>query len=441
MVDQLPPMEVTTTAPESEAPGDGVGLPGGLSGDRPVTPIPAGNIAPSHQGLRRHAYCDIRINGESVTDRLDPHLISVQVILKSSGVNTCSIELDDRDGQLPIPPQPAQLSVYLGWSSVGPRIPPVPTPMPAGSELELPFGGGAGTLVFYGTIQQIESGFARRGGGRRLWVEAHSADMTSKIKSGNLMTMGVGETPEGESGGEEVSLKDFMEKAAKAAGITINMDEKFAGIKRKFFMQNESFMQLGQRFAADLGGIFRIDGKTASLVDALSHRNVHGVAMPAIAVWWGVNLISWRIKPFAARPQFKGMQSHWFNTLKGVFETNTANFGGNSNSPFNLASAIGRLPASAPNRQVGDQVGEGFNTDSQRERGTGWVMFNGEPEAQPQGILTIVGARPGVDGTYTIEEAEHNWSRRGYFTRCDLKNPGAHLGATPSGLPGEEVAT
>ncbi len=36
--------------------------------------------------------------------------------------------------------------------------------------------------------------------------------------------------------------------------------------------------------------------------------------------------------------------------------------------------------------------------------GTGWVALDGEPKAAPSGTLTIIGARPGVDGSYLMNE-------------------------------------
>jgi hypothetical protein len=39
-------------------------------------------------------------------------------------------------------------------------------------------------------------------------------------------------------------------------------------------------------------------------------------------------------------------------------------------------------------------------------------------------VMSIVGARPGIDGLYNIEEVEHNYTRGvGFTTRCNVRNP------------------
>ena len=71
----------------------------------------------------------------------------------------------------------------------------------------------------------------------------------------------------------------------------------------------------------------------------------------------------------------------------------------------------------------GGQNTEGMSQDSQSKRGTGWVLLNGEPRAHAHCNVTIVNARPGVDGTYYVSEAEHNYTRGvGYTTRCNVQN-------------------
>jgi hypothetical protein len=51
--------------------------------------------------------------------------------------------------------------------------------------------------------------------------------------------------------------------------------------------------------------------------------------------------------------------------------------------------------------------------------------------------VEVIGARPGVDGTYNIIEAEHLYSRQGYTTRLEVNRP--HFsgdGASQYTLPG-----
>jgi hypothetical protein len=68
------------------------------------------------------------------------------------------------------------------------------------------------------------------------------------------------------------------------------------------------------------------------------------------------------------------------------------------------------LPMMAPNKQVGEQT-NGLDSVSTRRRGTGWVQLNGEPLARAGWPITIIGARPGVDGS----------ARRGACRRCRVR--------------------
>ena len=45
--------------------------------------------------------------------KIDPHLISVRI--QDGNQYKCEIEVDDRDGRLPLPPLQANVEVRLGW--------------------------------------------------------------------------------------------------------------------------------------------------------------------------------------------------------------------------------------------------------------------------------------------------------------------------------------
>lgn len=384
-------------------------------------------VAPYH---RRRAFCQIIVNGKDVTDALDPHLISVQVILRDTGPDMANIELDDRDGSLPIPPNKSSVKVLLGWAGSGPTLPLsehvasvyktyVPEQYVDGSPLkELPWEASGMQMVFAGTVQSVESGFSRSGGGRRLWIECKS-QLEGDHKSPSLTTVGEG-VPDG-GGGQEVSLKDFMSQAMQKGGLTLQATG-IDDIKRKFWIQdNESAAQLGQRIAAELGLSFKIIGGRAFLTPIGEQPD--GNMAPTVEALWGSNLISWRIKPFTSRPQWAKANQRFFDIWNGLWKDVNKGIGG-TKLPFGGINATAMLPGPAPNSQAGQQYNSGMQADSEAGRGTGWVIINGEPAAQANGAVVISGARPGVDGRYKISEAEHNYTRGGgYTTRCQLKDP------------------
>jgi hypothetical protein len=374
---------------------------------------------------RRNAMIQIDINGQNVTDKLDPHLISVRVTLKRLSNDDAHIELDDRDGSLLIPPVMAPVKILMGWANSGPSLPLSPAqsvgaPSSASSDgrAELPYRAGGMQLVFAGQINSVESGFSRSAGGRRLWIDANSASFGME-KQPSLNVLGAGEPGDG-SEGEQIPLPKFMSTVLGKIGYSFvgaNLDN----ITEKMWVQdNESAGALARRIAVKYGLSFKIIGNTVFMSPPKFMPN--GNSWPTVEAEWGKNLINWRIKPFSTRADWAGAQQRFFDVYNGLWKKVASPIGGDY--PFGVASAVASLPGAAPNSRAGTQTNDAMGEDARQGRGTGSATINGEPAAQPNGILHIVGARPGVDGSYRITEAEHNYSRgSGYTTRCSLDSP------------------
>lgn len=375
------------------------------------------------QFLRRHALCRVIVDGRDVTNILDPYLISAKIIDKVEGVNTAALELDDRDARLGIPADESVIDIELGWSSEGPRVPAgaqdIAGEAVTGLATELPFGGAGGmTSVFKGVISSVESGFSRRGGGRRLWIEATGSNQKGNGKTNDHKIMGDGIT--------NVPFAEVLKKWAGEAGYSnVQIGDKIGSVMRPTWSmgRSESFHAWTDRITAEMGGRVSFSGgDTVSITGALDNMTASGVPMASVPAIWGVNLIAWRIRPFQARPQYGGSASHFFNVAQGAWNSLRGSIGGDT--PFGGATATTQVPNPAPNSQVAEQWNKGNTASSTVERGTGWVIINGEPLARANARLVISGARPGVDGTWAIKEAEHSYSRKtGYTTRCDLENP------------------
>lgn len=328
-----------------------------------------------------------------ISDWLDPHLISIQVVDHDGDeVDSCSIELDDREGRLAIPPNDVPIEIWLGW---------------VGEDLG---------IVFHGYVYDCESGCARRGGGRRLWIEGKGQSPNGMQTSPMKMNWGDGE-------GQDIPLSQMLSSAAGNAGLSMKIDPSLGALTRKYWaQQNESFNALGNRIAEMVGGNFKINGNVATLVKAEGGTNAEGSPMPSVVAEWNVNLISWRIKPFVSRPQASQAASSFFDKAKGLWGSVEQAIGGQV--PFGMAEGIAGLPSAAPNKQIGEQINDGVTRQSEGERGCGNATINGEPDSKANGRLKVIGARDGVDGIYSIKSAEHTYSRSGgYISRCELKNP------------------
>jgi hypothetical protein len=166
--------------------------------------------------------------------------------------------------------------------------------------------------------------------------------------------------------------------------------------------------------ARELGMHFRIVGDQAIFTDM-------DESFGTIVAKWSENLIVWAIYPFAARGQWAESNSQFFNFSQATWTIMNKTFGGAV--PWNFAEAAKVLPHPAPNASVADQGNDGQGENSDSKRGSGHVIINGEPRAKPSMIVEVIGARPGVDGTYNIIEAVHLYSRQGYTTRLEVNRP------------------
>lgn len=280
-------------------------------------------------------------------------------------------------------------------------------------------------------MKDIESGFSRRGGGRRLWLQCQSWTPFGGGHDRASRSWGEGERPQSatvqfedwDKPPKEYTLEEVLQEAGQAAGFTVKVSPSTRAIKRAYWaQQNESSLNFGARLAKELGGNFKVVGDVATMVHATDGVNADGEQIGTIDAEWGVNLIGWRIKPFSAEPQAQKAASVVYDRGKGAFDVLDRAIGGDP--PFGLSRAITSLPAPAPNKQTAEQWNVGLSEGSLANRGTGSVILNGEPAAQPDGRVNIKGARAGVDGNYGIDEVEHVYSRSGGFiTTLSVKFP------------------
>jgi hypothetical protein len=391
-----------------------------------------------HQGPRRHAACKIIVHGmQDVTERLNPYLISVQVTDSVEGGHSqAHIELDDRYCELVIPPDDVPLTVMMGWAGEGPRVIDFGRGnnsladdkdiTAATIQNEMKWDGPGLEVVFAGWVSEVESGFGRKGGGRRLWISGTGGNTKGQAKEQQTATVGEGKKDDSEQAGEgKHKLEEIGNKVFGAAGLQFKMSPGMKKLKRDFWQAtNESAQMFGERMARETGGIFSINNGIATLVGKGEGVNADGVVMFPIEAVWGVNLIGWRIKPFSGRPQYGGASARFFDFNAANWDKVAGEIGGGSDgNPFGGAKSIAQTVGAVIGKVEGGQNNEGASQDSQSKRGQGWVLINGEPRAHAHCNLKLVNARPGVDGNYYVSEAEHNYTRGvGYTTRCNVQN-------------------
>jgi hypothetical protein len=422
-----------------------------------------------HQGPRRRAVCQIKVGGRDITTVLKPHLISVQVIDNYVEHDQCNIELDDRNATLQIPPDGETLEVLIGWAGEGPRLPDWgrfstdkkgnrtigqgPIQMTdIELALEKEFGGPGIELLFSGTVSNVESGFGRKGGGRRLWIEGTSGNNKDAAKEAVNSTFGEGKaddsvgsdggaaaSPASGSGGAaggggggggsgSIPLHEVLTKAFGKIGIPFKASPEMMKVARDFWhIGNQSPIDFASAYARDNGAIFKMAGGTAVMIAKGEGVNVDGLVMPTVEAIWGINLIGWRIKPYAGRPQWAKASARFFDLFQGSHQAVTSAISGGT--PFGGAKAVAHYINQVADKGVGQEANTGAEQDSKFRRGTGWILLNGEPRAHAGGYIYIDYARPGVDGTYLMVECEHMYQRGvGYTTRCNVQYPSPKVG-------------
>jgi phage protein D len=337
------------------------------------------------------ALFQILVGGNDVSNAFNQVLESLTVTDKEGATSdTASITLDDSDGQIFMPQTGDPMTISLGWEDTGV------------------------SLVFDGICDSPRSQ-GTRGGGRTLIITAKGFDPKDKAKEPL------------EFHKDDASLEEFMSEAAGKAGMSIRVAGKLGSITRPYWSAGtESFIHLGQRIAREVGGNFKIRGKTGIITEKNAGMSVSGMALGGVTALWGDNLLDWDISPALARPRFQKARARFYDKAKAKWVEKLIEIPGQGASS----------PATHTHRQIraDEDEAESSATDnsksSEKERGGGSVTIVGNPAAQPGGGCTVSGARPGIDGSYKIESVEHTLTRSdGYKTKLELKHPEGDVGS------------
>ena len=327
--------------------------------------------------MTKRAVYMVTIAGSDVTSALNPHLISLRVSDKvGTHSDTASIELDDTDGRVVLPQDGVPVVIMLGWEGAGVR------------------------LVFTGTVDEVRSSGSRSG--RTITVSAKGIDTKGKAKEPQQRHF------------DRKTVKDVLTEAGKTAGITsVEVDPGLADIEREYVeMRDESFIHLGERLAREIGGNFRVQGKTATLSKRMGRYTSFVMAR------WGENLHSWDITPALGRPAFKKTRARWYDRKEAKWKEQEVEVQLEAE-----AESVARFPE--PNEaQSKDRAGSDKAT-SERDVAEGSVTIEGNTGAIPDGLCLLSGCRAGIDGPYRIESVDHEYSRSGFVTKLQLKSAGA----------------
>jgi hypothetical protein len=326
----------------------------------------------------------ISVNGLDVSERFHPLLTNLRVHLSAERVSdTAEIALDDTNGRIALPRDGAFMTIALGWRSSGLA------------------------LVFEGTVDDVKSRGAR-GAGRTLHISAKSAD-----------TRGLGKQNQ-EKHWDRKKLGEVMQDAGKLAGFAVMVDRSLAAIEREWWgMQAESFFHFGHRLARETGGVFKVFGRRAILAKRNRGVSMGGAVLSSVTAAWGSNLINWDLSPVVGRPRYKSVIARWYDMKAGKWKREKVEVGGQSS-----ATADNTTRFTEADQDEAKGSGENAKEATDRNKGEGSVLIDGDPKATPEGLCIVTGARPGIDRAYRIDAVDHELSRRdGFTTQLALKQP------------------
>jgi hypothetical protein len=134
---------------------------------------------------------------------------------------------------------------------------------------------------------------------------------------------------------------------------------------------------------------------------------------------WGSNLINWDLSPVVGRPRYKSVIARWYDMKVGKWKREKVDVGDQSS-----ATAENTTRFTEADQEEAKGSGENAKEATDRNKGEGSVLIDGDPTATPEGLCIMTGTRPGIDGAYRIDAVDHELSRRdGFTTQLSLKQP------------------
>lgn len=335
----------------------------------------------------RRASFFVSVSGQVVSGIWRPILISASITKSTDATSdTAQITLDDTTGTIRFPKSGDPIIVRIGWEN--------------GSAAE-----------FEGEVD-TPSWELDRGGGAVISITARSASLKGKEKEPR------------ERHWEDKSIADALEDAASHAGISINVHSDFKSrILEWQAQQNESFLAFGQRMAREHGATFKVQGKRAGFVPRNAGVSASGKPLAPILVARRNNLISISgISPVRDRARFTKKIGRWYDEDEAKLKTKEIDADSEA-----VAKDLLRFTEGVEDQA--DWRAQSSKTESERQKGSGSIVLDGTPEAEPEAKANLVGVRPGIDGEYTIDSVDHQLDRGGGFTTTlSLANPEGSAG-------------
>lgn len=336
----------------------------------------------------RQAVLSIKIDGKEMAARWAPRLLSTTVHLEGSGKSdSCEFVFDDRGGRLALPRAGAKAEVSIAWDE------------------------GAPAIRFEGKTDEPTCEISR-GGGMTLSLNANAVDMKGKAKQKRSKHK------------DNSTLKEAATEFGQAAGFTVTVDGAIGAIRRPWWaMDSESFLAWGARIAEEVGGIFKAQGDKAIIAPRGDGKSAGGKALATLSIARGVNLISGKLTPRAARRRYKKVKVRRYDRDKAKYvheEIEVADSGAEATLEDGWKSG---------DADQAKARAKANGKDAEAKKGGGDVTIRGDAAALPGAPAEIKGWRSGVDGAWKVAKASHSVSRAASWeSTVTLEKPNGDTG-------------
>ncbi len=323
--------------------------------------------------------------------------------------DTCSISLDDKDGQLVLPAKGAAIQIALG---------------PKDDSAE---------IIFDGIVDDVRSEGAR-GEGMMLVVDGKTADTKSKQKTKRNKHW------------DNKTIGEAVIDAGQWAGIMMTVAPRIAALKRKYIVQDyESALHFIERLSRQVGGTFKMIGGVRGVVlDRNSGQTVGGSSVADVVAIRDPsnparnNLISWKISPLLTRPRFTEIRTRYYDRDEAKYKEKKIEVEGAKNDPQTQTDTLSTYTGA--DEDDSDQIANSDALESDREKGVGEIRIDGNAAARAGGKIKLTGARPGVDGTYLMDLVTHEFdAAKGWVTT--IKVSGRMPAPIAAAAPGTSLST
>lgn len=310
----------------------------------------------------------LEVNGGDITRRIRDRMLEIRVS-DEAGLTSDSLDivLDDRDGALDLPPQGAEMRLWLGYASNG------QAPLYMGRYL----------------VDDVELS----GPDGRMSVSGSAADMGSDLRSPKTRSW------------HGLTIGMIVSTIAAKHGLKAKVSPDFAQKLIKHMDQTEeSDLAFLTRLATAVGAVAKPVDKTLVFVPESAGKRASGAPAPAFMMTPG-DVTSWRAS-FSERGNYNSASGYWEAHFWGGRRTVTVGLGKpcyQEGKPFpDEATAREALTATLARLQRGKVAVD--------------LTLPGRPDIFAEAGLTLSGFRPGVDGTFAIVKVGHTLSNSGLVT-------------------------